>query len=94
MAGDRFDRIELSMVATVIIAEQRQQAAERYARDKGWGGISVDQVLAMPSIFIGSVDHIVEEMQARRERYGFSYYVVFDHAIEGVAPIVACLAGK
>ena len=92
-AADRFGRIELSMVATVIIAERRQQAAEQYARDKGWAGISVEQVLAMPSIFIGSVDQIVEEMQARRERYGFSYYVIFDHAIERVAPIVARLAG-
>ena len=47
----------------------------------------------MPSIFIGPVDEIVEEMRARRERYGFSYYVIFDHAIETVAPIVARLAG-
>jgi probable F420-dependent oxidoreductase len=93
MAGARFGRIELSMVATVIIAAQRQQAAEQYARDNGWEGISVDQVLAMPSIFIGSVGQIVEEMQARRECYGFSYYVVLDHAIERVAPIVARLAG-
>jgi probable F420-dependent oxidoreductase len=93
MAGDRFVRIELSMVATVIIAAKRQQAAEQFARDKGWAGISVDQVLAMPSIFVGSVDEIVEEMRVRRERYGFSYYVIFDHAIETVAPIVARLAG-
>jgi hypothetical protein len=48
----------------------------------------------MPSVFIGSVDQIVGEMQARRERYGFSYYVLFDHAIEKTAPIVARLAGK
>lgn len=93
MAGDRFGRIELNMVATVIIAEPRQQAAEQYARDRGWEGISVEQVLAMPSLFIGSADQIVEEMQARRERYGLSYYVIFDHAIERVAPIVARLAG-
>jgi probable F420-dependent oxidoreductase len=94
MAGDRFGRIELSMVVTVVIAEQRQQAAEQFARDRGWGGISAEQVLAMPSVFIGPADQIVEEMQARRERYGFSYYVLFDHAIEKVAPIVARLAGK
>ena len=48
----------------------------------------------MPSVFIGSVDQIVAEMQVRRERYGFSYYVVLDHIMEIVAPIVACLAGK
>jgi probable F420-dependent oxidoreductase len=94
MAGDRFDRIELSMVVTAVIAEQRQQAAEQFARDRGWSGISAEQVLEMPSIFIGSVDRIVEEMQARRERYGFSYLVLFDHAMGKAAPIVARLAGK
>jgi hypothetical protein len=40
------------------------------------------------------VDQIVEGMQARREQYGFSYYVLFDHAIDEVAPIVARLAGE
>jgi probable F420-dependent oxidoreductase len=94
VAGDRLGQIELSMVVTVVIADHRQQAAEQFARDRQWSGISVDQVLAMPSVFIGSAVQIVEQMQARRERYGFSYYVVFDHAIDRVAPIVARLAGK
>jgi len=47
----------------------------------------------MPSVFIGSVDRIVDEMRARRDRYGFSYYVVLDHTVEKVMPIVARLAG-
>jgi len=93
VAGDRFGTIELSMVMTVVVAEQRRQAAERFARERGWEGISAEQVLEMPSIFVGSVDHIVDEMCARRDRYGFSYYVVLDHAMERVIPIVARLAG-
>jgi probable F420-dependent oxidoreductase len=94
MAGDRFGRIELSMVVSVVITEHRRQAAEQLARDSGWGEISAAQVLEMPSIFIGPVAQIVEEMQARRERYGFSYYVLFDHALEKGAPIVARLVGR
>jgi hypothetical protein len=82
------------MVATVVLAEERRPAAERFARERGWAGISAEQVLEMPSVFIGSVDQIVGEMQVRRKRYGFSYYVLFDHAIEKTAPIVARLAGK
>jgi len=93
-AGDRFDRIELSMVVTVVVAEPRRPAAERLGRDRGWGGVSADQVLEMPSVFIGSPDRIAEDMQARRERFGFSYYVVLDRSIEAVAPIVARLAGR
>lgn len=93
VAGERFREIELSMVATVVFTEQRRPAAEQLARDRGWKDISAEQVLDMPSIFIGSLDHIVDEMRARRERHGFSYYVVLDQAMEQVAPIVARLAG-
>jgi probable F420-dependent oxidoreductase len=93
IAGERFGRIELSMVATVVFTGRRRQAAEQFARDRGWEGISSEQVLAMPSIFIGSLDHVIDEMRARRDQYGFSYFVVLDHAMEMVAPLVARLAG-
>jgi hypothetical protein len=93
VAGERFREVELSMVATVVFTEQRRPAAEQFACDRGWKDISAEQVLEMPSIFIGSLEHIVDEMRARRERYGFSYYVVLDHAMEQVVPIVARLAG-
>jgi hypothetical protein len=54
----------------------------------------VERVLEMPSIFIGSVDQIVDEMRSRRECYGISYYVVRDGSLETVAPIVERLAGE
>ena len=92
-AGARFADIELSMVMTVVIADDRRQAAERLAHERGWQGIAPEQVLEMPSIFVGSVDRIVDEMRARRERYGVSYYVVLDDAMAKVAPIVARQAG-
>jgi len=92
-AGSRFDAIELSIVSSVIIAEDRREAAERLMRQREWDGISVDRVLEMPSIFIGSVDQIANEMQVRRERYGISYHVVRDSGLETVAPIVSRLAG-
>ncbi len=93
MAGERLARIELSMVATVVLTDERRRTAERFARERGWTAISAEQVLEMPSIFIGSIDHVVDEMRARRDRFGVSYYVVLDHALQAVAPIVARLAG-
>ena len=93
VAGDRFDQIELSMVATIVVTDRRRPAAEQFARDRRWNGIPIDQVLEMPSLFIGSPDEIAEQMQARRERYGLSYYVIFDHSLEPAAPVVARLTG-
>ena len=93
-AGERFEEIELSMVASVIITDHRQEAAKQFARDRGWRAIAADEVLTMPSVFIGTVDHIVDEMQGRRARYGISYYVFFDHLMDRVAPLVTRLAGE
>lgn len=92
-AGDRLDEIELSTGAMVVLAGDRQLAAEELMRSQGWNRMPVEDVLEMPSVFVGSVDQIVETMQERRERYGFSYYVVPDRAMETVAAIVARLAG-
>ena len=92
-AAARFDDIELSLVSSVAVAGNHREAAERLMREREWGGISADRVLEMPSIFIGSVDQIVNEMQARRDRYGISYHVLSDRSMEAAAPIVARLAG-
>ena len=93
-AGARLDAVELSLVATVVIADDRQQAATDFARARGWDGICPEDVLAMPSVFIGSLGQVVEELHARRERYGFSYYVISDRDLETVAPLVDRLAGR
>jgi len=93
-AGERFEEIELNTVASVVMTAHRQEAAEQFARDRGWGDIAADEVLTMPSVFIGTVDHIVDEMRGRRERYGISYYVFFDQLMKTVAPLVIRLAGE
>ena len=48
----------------------------------------------MPSVFIGSVNEIADQMEQRRERYGFSYYVVSDRQLDRAAPLVERLAGR
>ena len=92
-AGERFGELELSLVPTIIVTDQRRRRTEQYIHEHGWQGISVEQVWEMPAVFVGSIEQIVEDMRARRERYGFSYFVVSDHDLAAVAPIVARLAG-
>ncbi len=86
--------LELNMVMTPIFTEQRRQRAEQLARERGWSGIAVEDVLDMPSIFIGTRDQIVEDLLRRRERFGFSYFVVSDTNMEAFAPVVSHLAGS
>lgn len=93
-AGERFPDVELSMVVSVTVAGDHRAAAEREAAARGWGAAAADFVLEMPSVFIGTVDRIEDEMRARRDRYGFSYYVVADEDMEALAPVVERLAGS
>jgi probable F420-dependent oxidoreductase len=92
-AGERFHDLELSLVPTFMITDQRRRRTEQYINEHGWQGISVEQVWEMPAVFVGSIEQIVEDMRARRERYGFSYFVISDHDLAAAAPIVARLAG-
>ncbi len=90
-AGDRFPEIELSLIPTVITGNRRDRASQVIA-ERGWTGVTVDDILAMPSFLIGTHDQIIEDLLERRARYGFSYYVVSDTILEDVAPIVAAMS--
>jgi probable F420-dependent oxidoreductase len=93
-AGDRFDRIELSGIITLIVTDARRARTEALIRDRGWSELSVDDVWTMPFVFIGSIDEIAAQMHERRERLGFSYFIVDDTNVDPLAPLVARLAGK
>ena len=91
-AGHRFDQIELSLIPTIIFTDDRRSHIESLIRQQGWD-ITVEAVLQMPSMLIGSIEEIAQDLQARRESYGFSYYVVADDQMEAFAPVVAQLGG-
>jgi probable F420-dependent oxidoreductase len=93
-AGDRFPDVELSMMISVRIAEDHNSAAERWATELGWGPGAGEVLSAMPSRFVGSIDRIAERMDARRERFGFSYLVVSDRDMEAFGPVVRILTGN
>lgn len=92
-AGDRFDQIELNAFVSLIITDDRERATDAFRVARGWHHISNEMVWSMPSVAIGSVDQIVDDMITRRELYGLSYYVVDDSLMGKIAPIVARLAG-
>jgi probable F420-dependent oxidoreductase len=93
-AGERFPDIELSTMISVTIADDHRQAAERFAVERGWGREAADLVLEMPSKFVGSRVRVGDEMHARRDRLGLSYYVVSDRELEAVGPLVEDLSGR
>ena len=47
-----------------------------------------------PYVLIGTVEEIIEDIEARRERWGISYYAIFEPYVDAFAPVVARLAGN
>ncbi|HET7467211.1 MAG TPA: TIGR03621 family F420-dependent LLM class oxidoreductase [Candidatus Dormibacteraeota bacterium] len=91
-AGERFDQLELSVTIFVAtITDDRDSIAEAMG-----SGLDMDaaEVLAIPHFLLGTLEQIVEDLQARRERYGISYVIVPGEVAEQVAPIVERLAGS
>ena len=78
-AGDRFDSIELNQGAFFIeIAGSTPVAAQRFG----------------PPTVPVSLEQAIEQLQADRDQYGFSYIQVGEHQMDNFAPVVAQLAGK
>jgi probable F420-dependent oxidoreductase len=91
-AGRRMDQIEMNVTVFVcIVTDERDQMAERVS---GGFGMTPAEVLESPHALIGTVDQIVEDIERRRERWGFSYVVFSGDVFEQTAPVVARLAGK
>jgi probable F420-dependent oxidoreductase len=90
-AGDRFDDIELSVTVFMsAIVDNREEFAGMVAQ--GFG-LTAEQGLSIPHFLVGTEQQIIEDLQRRREEYGFSYVVISGGAEETMAPIVAKLAG-
>jgi hypothetical protein len=56
-------------------------------------GCDAEAARDLPLTLIGSIDEVVATIVRRRERWGFTYTVVPDDAMEAFAPVVAQLAG-
>jgi probable F420-dependent oxidoreductase len=90
-AGDRWADLELSaLVFVAMITDDREGVAQMLS---GNFGVTPEEALSIPHALVGTVDQLCEDLEARRERWGFSYFVVQGDAIDTMAPIVAKMAG-
>jgi hypothetical protein len=79
-----------ALVQRVVVTNDRRQAAEELT--SRWTQVTPDEILQSPYVLIGTVDQMVEDLQAYRDRWGISYYVVHEPYMDAFAPVVARLA--
>lgn len=90
-AGDRFADLELNILTQVTsVGGDAQATVSGLASSLG---VDEELVRESPLTLIGSVSEVVDKLIATRERVGISYVVVFDSAIDDMAPVVQRLAG-
>ncbi len=91
-AGAGFADLEIqTLTGFVHITDDRGPIAEGIASHFG---VPAEVALETPAVLVGSVEQIIEDLLARRERWQMSYVVVPEEFVEVTAPIVARLAGK
>ena len=91
-AGDRFAQLELALLFQGSAVTDRPHAAAADLAPEF--GLTPEQVLAFSEFAFGSVDQIVEQLVALRERHGISYLTVIQPQMEAFAPVVARLGGR
>lgn len=91
-AGDRFDDLELNAwVAAANYTDDPVGFAEQIA--PLFGAEDGPALLSSPMTLVGNVDSLTEELNRRRDRWGYSYIVVPGDEARAFAPLVAALTG-
>ena len=89
-AGERYADLEINLLQfAAIVTDDRKGTAEMMAP---LFGLPPAELATYPHACIGTVDQVVEDLQARRERWDASY-IVFqgEETMEAMAPVVAAM---
>jgi alkanesulfonate monooxygenase SsuD/methylene tetrahydromethanopterin reductase-like flavin-dependent oxidoreductase (luciferase family) len=71
----------------IDLPPDREQTATAFAQQRGWS-VPSEQVLQMPSVFIGEPGEIVEQLEHVREHLGISYFIFRDSQLDAAQAVV------
>ena len=90
--GSRLNHVEMNIRAFLVnITDDAVGAISRLSAAMG---VEESMVAETPFALMGPPSKLIEDLIARRERWGFSYVIVGGEDIEKFAPVVAALSGK
>ncbi|HUF98494.1 MAG TPA: TIGR03621 family F420-dependent LLM class oxidoreductase [Ilumatobacter sp.] len=90
-AAGRLDAIEMNVRAFIVSVTDDADGA--IAMMASFISAPEDLVRRTPFALVGPPSKLIDDLRARRERWGFSYVVVGQQDVEAFAPVVAELAG-
>ena len=87
----RLDDIEMNIRAfMVFVTDDVDQALGTLAE---FTGAPTEVIAESPFALVGPTSKMIDDLQERRERWGFSYVIVGQNDVESFAPVVAALSG-
>lgn len=90
--GARASGIEMNIRAFMVnVNDDAQGSIERLAKAMH---VEATMIAETPFALIGPPSKLIEDLYARRERWGFSYIIVGGDDIDSFAPVVAALRGN
>ncbi len=94
-AGSRLADIEMNIRSFFVkVTSTAAEARETIEGVAQMIGVTADMVEETPFALIGPPEKLVEDLIARRERWGFSYVIVGAEDVDSFAPVVAALNDK
>jgi hypothetical protein len=92
-AEGRKEPAELNLlIQMVVVTDDREAVATPFLHRVP--DLTLQQALDLPIMLIGTVEEIVAQVLAQRERYGFTYLTVLEASMEAFAPVMARLRGR
>ncbi|MBS2038298.1 TIGR03621 family F420-dependent LLM class oxidoreductase [bacterium] len=82
--------VELNILVGSVAVGEREPALQRFSEEME---TPLEILRDSPHVLAGSVSELSESLVVRRQRWGFSYIVVREEAMEVFAPVVAQLHG-
>ena len=91
-AGPRLDDIELQCLTFIVqVGVERDEVVRNMAP---MFGLSEEDAALTPLALVGTVDQICRSLEERRDRWGFSYWVVHEPEMEAFSAVVERMSGR
>lgn len=93
LAAGRTKPAELNLLVQVVAITDDPAAALRPLLTRQ-PQLTVDQALELPLVLAGSLEEIVGQVRAARERYGFTYFTVLEPNMEPFGKVIEALRAE
>lgn len=90
--GLRAAEIEKNLLVQLVLATDDRRGAVEWARTEyGIDYLGVDELLELPTLLVGTVRQMLDQLYAARDRFGLSYICIPEPSMTAFAPIISHL---